>query len=45
MSISEPEHWLDENGAALYSFVLWNTHDTHRTKDLVQETLLAVLNY
>jgi len=43
MSISEPEHWLEHHGSALYSFALLHVHDKHRAEDLVQETLLASL--
>ena len=43
MSISEPERWLEDHGAALYSFAMLHTHDAHRAEDLVQETLLAGL--
>lgn len=43
MSISEPEHWLEEHGSALYSFALLHLRDSHRAEDVVQETLLAAL--
>jgi RNA polymerase sigma-70 factor (ECF subfamily) len=39
----KPEQWLDDHGAALYSFALARTRDTHQAEEAVQETLLAAL--
>lgn len=39
----EPEKWLDDHGAALYSFALARTRDEHLAEEAVQETLLAAL--
>jgi RNA polymerase sigma-70 factor (ECF subfamily) len=44
MTMSNPTHWLEEHGSALYSFAFLHVRDTHRAEDLVQETLLAALN-
>lgn len=41
--MGSPDTWLDEHGAALYSFALARTRDEHQAEESVQETLLAAL--
>ena len=38
---SDPEHWLEVHGDALYRFAYLHTRDESLAEDLVQETLLA----
>lgn len=43
MELADPQTWLAEHGDALYAFAMLHLRDTHRSEDLVQETLLSAL--
>ncbi len=42
-NLVDPEHWLDEYGDVLFSFVMVRVRDRSAAQDLVQETFLAAL--
>ena len=44
MVIPDAERWLEQHGAALYSFAIVHVNDAQRAEDLVQDTLLAALD-